>query len=93
MRDGDDDTRSRLDIGFERIVAQSSRMSKKEQHRVEIEAQGEVVKDFMRGNTRIKINDAYCRDKSPAEVNAILAGIATRAQEQLTAQEMAKSAK
>ena len=84
-------TLSRLDVDVERIAAQSSRMSKKERQRREIEAQGKVVKDFMLGNTRVKINDAYCRDKTPAEVDAILANISIRAQAQLTAQEATKS--
>ena len=57
------------------------------------EKQGNIVKEFTIGNTRIKINDAYCRDKTPADVQKILAGIAIRAQEQLTAQAMAKSSK
>lgn len=93
MQESDGYIRSRLDIDIEKIVAQKSHVSKKEQRRIEIEAQGEVVKDFKVGNTRIKINDAYCRDKTPADVEAILAGIASRAQAQLMAQETAKARK
>ena len=48
--------------------------------------QGEVVKDFTIGKARIKINDAYCRGKTPADVEKILADIAIRAQEHFTAQ-------
>ena len=56
-----------------------------------VEKQGEVVKDFMIGKTRIKINDAYCNDKTPADIERILANIAIRAQEHLTAQAITKS--
>ncbi|MCL2056762.1 MAG: hypothetical protein FWH02_06060 [Oscillospiraceae bacterium] len=47
---------------------------------------GEIVKDFTIGNTRIKINDAYCREKTFADAQKILADIAVRAQEHFTAQ-------
>lgn len=80
--------RGRLDTDFEKIVAFSSRTQKK--RKPEIEEQGKVVKDFKVGNVRVKINDAYCRDKTPAEVQSILAGISSRTQEQFTAQEAAK---
>ena len=48
--------------------------------------QGNVVKSFSIGNTRIKICDDYCRDRTPAEVDEILKRIARRAQEALSAQ-------
>ena len=44
------------------------------------EPKGKVVKDFTLGNTRIKINDTYCIEKTPADVKAILAEIAENAQ-------------
>ena len=31
-----------------------------------------IVRDFMIGNTRIKIADNYCRDKTPEDVQRIL---------------------
>ena len=40
-----------------------------------------VAKEFVIGNTRIKICDDYCKNKSPEEVDAILRGIAIRATE------------
>jgi len=43
-----------------------------------------VVAEFKSGNTRIQICDDYCRDTIPAEVDAILARIALRAQAQLS---------
>ena len=48
---------------------------------------GNVVKDFKIGNTRIKICDDYCRDKQPEVVQATLDRIAFRAQEQLSVQQ------
>ena len=45
--------------------------------------EGNVVKDFKIGNTRIKICDDYCRDKTPKDVQAILDRIALRVQDQL----------
>lgn len=39
-------------------------------------ATGNVVKEFSIGNTRVKICDDYCRDKSKAEIEAILKKIA-----------------
>ncbi len=47
--------------------------------------EGNVVRNFKIGNTRVIICDDYCRDKTPDEVNAILARIACRAQERLSA--------
>jgi len=47
--------------------------------------EGNIVRDFKIGNTRIKICDDCCRDKTPDEVNAILARIARQAQERLSA--------
>ena len=86
VRESDDYFHNRLDIDVERIVAQRTQLTAAQKNRQEIEARGKIVKDFMVGNTRIKINDAYCRDKTPAEVDAILKGIAIRVQEQLSAQ-------
>ena len=53
-------------------------------------ADGNVVKDFQIGNTRIKICDDYCRDTSPEEIQAILDRIANRVQEQLAMQALTK---
>ena len=47
-------------------------------------AQGNIVKEFLVGNTRIKICDDYCRELSPEAVQAVLSRIADRAEEQLT---------
>ena len=44
-----------------------------------------IVKEFSIGNTRIKIADNYCRDKTPEQVQAILREIARTAQENITA--------
>jgi len=41
---------------------------------------GNVVKEFMIENTRIKICDDYCKDRTPEEVEDILRGIARRVQ-------------
>lgn len=46
-----------------------------------------IVKEFKLGNTTIRICDDYCRNTTPAEVEAILARIARRALAQLSAQE------
>jgi len=48
---------------------------------------GNVVKDFKIGNTRIKICNDYCHDKTPEAVQVILNRIAYRAYEQLAQQE------
>ena len=37
---------------------------------------GNVVREFMIGNTHVKICDDYCRDKSPEDVDEILKRIA-----------------
>lgn len=42
--------------------------------------EGHVVEEFKIGNTRIKICDDYCRDKTPEDVEAILKRIAQIAQ-------------
>jgi len=81
---------SRLDVDVERIVAKGAKLNAAQKRRQEIEAKGEIVKDFMVGNTRIKINDAYCRDKTPEEVDAILRDISIKAERALVAQELAK---
>lgn len=44
-----------------------------------------VVADFRIGNTRIKIADNYCRDKTACEVEEILQEIAEQAQRQFNA--------
>jgi len=44
-----------------------------------------AVKDFMLGNTRIKICDDYCYNRSDTEIDEILARIARKAQEHFTA--------
>lgn len=46
-----------------------------------------VVQEYKSGNTRIMICDDYCRNTTPAEVDAILTRIARRAQAQLSAQQ------
>ena len=74
-------------------VMRTENLTAKQQKELEIEANGRVVKDFMVGNTRIKINDAYCRDKTPADVEAILAEIAEKAQAQLSVQAAATKPK
>lgn len=49
-----------------------------------------IVKEFMIGNTKIKIADDYCKDKTPEDVERILAKIARDAQRSLTAAAIAK---
>ena len=44
-----------------------------------------IVKDFVVGNTRIKIADNCCRDKTPEDVHKILKEIALAAQAAITA--------
>lgn len=44
-----------------------------------------VVRDFQIGNTRIKIADNYCRDKTAYDVEWILKSIAEQAQRQFNA--------
>lgn len=51
----------------------------------ELLEQGNVVKSFVIGNTRIKICDDYCRDRTREEANAILRRISMRVQEELSA--------
>ena len=53
--------------------------------------EGNVVKDFQIGNTRIKICDDYCRDTTPEAVQSIIDRIANRVQEQLVMQVLIKS--
>lgn len=48
------------------------------------------MEEFTIGNTRVKICDDYCRDKTPSEVEAILARIAETVREPLIAAEEAK---
>lgn len=44
-----------------------------------------IVRDFTVGNTRIKIADDCCRDKTPEDVRRILKEIAQMAQAAITA--------
>ncbi len=44
-----------------------------------------IVRDFTIGNTRIKIADDCCRDKTPEDVKKILMEIARDAQAAITA--------
>lgn len=44
-----------------------------------------VVEEFVLGNTRIKICDDHCYNRSDKEIEAILAQIARKAQEYFTA--------
>lgn len=55
-----------------------------------IEQDPHIVRDFMIGDTRIKIADNYCRDKTPEDVERILREIAQAAQEAITAAALAK---
>lgn len=47
--------------------------------------QGNVVRDFTIGNTRVKICDDFCRDRTPREIQEILERVARRALEEFTA--------
>jgi hypothetical protein len=47
--------------------------------------QGHVVKEYNLGNTKVRIADDYCRNKTSADVQATLTRIAKRAQTQLSA--------
>lgn len=38
--------------------------------------QGNVVKEIMIGNTKVKICDDFCRDRTPKEIDKILSKIA-----------------
>jgi hypothetical protein len=49
--------------------------------------EGNAVEAFKLGNTSIRICDDYCHNTTSAEVDAILARIACRAQAQLSAQQ------
>lgn len=48
-----------------------------------------IVRDFTVGNTRIKIADDCCRDKTPEDVQRILKEIAQAAQAAITAATLA----
>ncbi len=52
-----------------------------------------IAKDFMIGNTRVKIATDYCENVTPEEVERILARIARRALPALIAAERAKMQK
>jgi len=56
-----------------------------------VTAEGNVVKDFLIGNTRIKICDDYCRDTTSETAQVILDRIADRTQEQLSIQVVTQS--
>lgn len=56
-------------------------------HMVEGVEQGNIVKDFKIGNTRIKICDDYCYDKKTEAVQAILERIALKIESQLVVQQ------
>lgn len=47
--------------------------------------QPNIVRDFKIGNTRIKIADNYCADKTADDVKRILRSVAEKAQRSLTA--------
>ncbi len=49
--------------------------------------EGNAVEVFKLGNTSIKICDDYCHNTTSAQVDAILARIARRAQAQLSTQQ------
>lgn len=49
------------------------------------ESEPHIVREYKRGNTRIKIADDYCRDKTPEEVKATLRRIARAAQAAISA--------
>lgn len=44
-----------------------------------------VVEDFMLGNSRIKLCDDYCRNRSDKDIDAILLRIVRKAKEHFTA--------
>lgn len=46
---------------------------------------GNVVREFSIGNTRVRICDDYCRDRTREDVELILQRIARRALEQFSA--------
>lgn len=48
-----------------------------------------IVRDFTVGNTRIKIADDCCRDKTPEDVRKILKEISQAAQAAITAAALA----
>ena len=48
-----------------------------------------IVREFTVGNTRIKIADDCCRDKTPEDVRRILREIAQEAQAAITAAALA----
>ena len=48
--------------------------------------EGNIVREFSIGNTKIKICDDYCRDKTKQDVERILERIASNAQAKLSAQ-------
>lgn len=50
-----------------------------------VTGEGHFVREFMIGNTHVRIADDYCRDKTPEEVETILRRIARTAQEHITA--------
>ena len=49
---------------------------------------GNVVEEFKIGNTKVRICDDYCRDKTPEDVDAILKNIAETVSGPLVAAEL-----
>lgn len=45
-----------------------------------------IVQEFNIGNTRVKIADNYCTDKTPEDVKKVLGKMARTAQEHFTAE-------
>ncbi len=52
--------------------------------------EGHVVKDFMLGDTRIKICDDYCWDKTPEDIQSALDRIAGKTYPVLLMQDYSK---
>lgn len=53
-------------------------------------AAGHIAKDFLIGNTRVKIATDYCENKTPEDVQEILGRIARAAKPMLVAAMLAK---
>lgn len=60
-------------------------MTKAEERRKKAMEIGHVVKEFKIGNTRVRICDDACRDKTPKEVQEIIDRIQRRALEEYRA--------
>lgn len=48
--------------------------------------QPNIVRDYKIGNTRIKVADNYCKDKTADDVKRILQSVAAKAQRSLSAE-------